>query len=418
MSLSDPFVIGSGLPVPPSLWPRSTSTTRIENDADAIRVAQQLAAHLKQNAAAREQSDHFPLEELNQYSSSGLWGITVPRSHGGAGVSYATLGTVVQTIAAADGALAQIAQNHWAAVAVIASCGTENQKEELFGLILDGKRCGNAFSERGNKTLTDLKTQLVREGDHVIITGKKYYCTGALAADLVPIVAVDDQGLAWLAIADRNTEGLTVLNDWSAFGQRQTGSGTVLLENVKVPVTRVIPAWKSYLPDTPRPDSAISQFIQAAIDGGIAQGALDETVSFVKTRTRAWIDSHQDHAHEDPYTRHILGGLFARLSACRALLDVAGKTIDAALIHATPDTVAAAQIATAEAKIFTTELAIEATNRLFELAGTAATDTRYNLDRYWRNARTHTLHDPVRWKYAIVGDYYLNGAFPPLHAWS
>ncbi|BBC81181.1 SfnB family sulfur acquisition oxidoreductase [Acetobacter orientalis] len=418
MSLSNPFIVGSGLPVPPPLWPRAIPTARIETDADALRIAQDLAVHLKQNAAAREQSNVFPLEELDLYSTSGLWGITVPRSHGGAGVSYSTLGKVVQTIAAADGALAQIAQNHWAAVAVITSCGTDSQKEELFGLILEGKRCGNAFSERGNKTLTDLKTQLVREGEHVIITGKKYYCTGALAADLVPIVAVDDQGVAWLAIADRDTQGLTVLNDWSAFGQRQTGSGTVLLENVRVPLTRVLPAWKAYLPENPRPDSAISQFIQASIDGGIAQGALEDTISFVKTRTRAWIDSHQDHAYEDPYTRHILGGLFARLSACRALLDVAGQTIDTAVARPTPTSVAAAQIATAEAKIFTTELALDATNKLFELAGTAATDTRYNLDRYWRNARTHTLHDPVRWKYAIVGDYYLNGTFPPLHAWS
>jgi hypothetical protein len=41
-----------------------------------------------------------------------------------------------------------------------------------------------------------------------------------------------------------------------------------------------------------------------------------------------------------------------------------------------------------------------------------------NLDRHWRNARTHTLHDPVRWKYAILGKYFLNGDTPPLHAWS
>ncbi|KAA8383588.1 SfnB family sulfur acquisition oxidoreductase [Acetobacter tropicalis] len=418
MPSSDPFVIGSGLPVPPPVWPRTMPTVRIESDIQAIQIAQDFAHHLKQNAAERERSARFPLDELNRYSASGLWGITVPRAYGGAGVSYATLGTVVQTIAAADGALAQIAQNHWAAVAVIASCGTPEQQKELFSLILDGKRCGNAFSERGNKKLTDLSTHLVPQGDHVLINGKKYYCTGALAADLVPIVAVDKDGVAWLAIADRDTDGLTVLNDWSAFGQRQTGSGTVLLDNVKVPLTRVLPAWKAYIPESPRPDSAISQFIQAAIDGGIAQGALEETVFFVKNRTRPWIDSNQDNAHEDPYTRHILGGLFARLSACRALLDVAGKKIDAALTHPTPETVASAQVSVAEAKIFTTELAIDATNRLFELAGTASTDTRYNFDRYWRNARTHTLHDPIRWKYAIVGNYYLNGTAPPLHAWS
>jgi alkylation response protein AidB-like acyl-CoA dehydrogenase len=71
----------------------------------------------------------------------------------------------------------------------------------------------------------------------------------------------------------------------------------------------------------------------------------------------------------------------------------------------------------AEAKALTTEIAILATNRLFELAGTRSTLGVHNLDRHWRNARTHTLHDPVRWKYHAVGNYYLNNVKPPRHAW-
>ena len=51
-------------------------------------------------------------------------------------------------------------------------------------------------------------------------------------------------------------------------------------------------------------------------------------------------------------------------------------------------------------------------------AGTRSTLAEHNLDRHWRNARTHTLHDPVRWKYSILGKYFLNGENPPLHAWS
>jgi len=64
-----------------------------------------------------------------------------------------------------------------------------------------------------------------------------------------------------------------------------------------------------------------------------------------------------------------------------------------------------------------TESAIAASSRLFELAGTRATLDKHNLDRHWRNARTHTLHDPVRWKYHAVGNYYLNNIKPPRHAW-
>ncbi len=60
-----------------------------------------------------------------------------------------------------------------------------------------------------------------------------------------------------------------------------------------------------------------------------------------------------------------------------------------------------------------TEAVLIATNKLFELAGTSATLEKFGLDRHWRNARTHTLHDPVRSKYQLIGDFYLNGTAPP-----
>lgn len=58
-------------------------------------------------------------------------------------------------------------------------------------------------------------------------------------------------------------------------------------------------------------------------------------------------------------------------------------------------------------------MALAAGNLLFELAGSRATLREHNLDRHWRNARTHTLHDPVRWKYPAIGNYLLNGVLPP-----
>ncbi len=123
-------------------------------------------------------------------------------------------------------------------------------------------------------------------------------------------------------------------------------------------------------------------------------------------------------AAEDPYTIQAIGALQLKLHAAQALLEKAGLAIDAAVAGPTADNVAWAQVVTAEAKVLSTEIAIEATNKLFELAGTRSTLAEHNLDRHWRNARTHTLHDPVRWKYAILGDYFLNGKKPPLHAWS
>jgi alkylation response protein AidB-like acyl-CoA dehydrogenase len=91
--------------------------------------------------------------------------------------------------------------------------------------------------------------------------------------------------------------------------------------------------------------------------------------------------------------------------------------VDRAIAEANEQTVAAASLKVAEAKVWTTETAILAGNKLHELAGTRSTLAQHGLDRHWRNARTHTLHDPVRWKYAVIGNHALNGVLPPRHAW-
>ena len=120
--------------------------------------------------------------------------------------------------------------------------------------MLRGFRFGNAFSEFGSKRAAEFETRFTDHGDHVLVTGRKFYSTGALLAHLVPIVAVDDEGRAWYAIAERDAPGLTVIDDWSSFGQRTTASGTVLIDQVKVPKTHLVPGYKGY--DRPTADGA------------------------------------------------------------------------------------------------------------------------------------------------------------------
>ncbi|WP_427026298.1 SfnB family sulfur acquisition oxidoreductase (plasmid) [Aureimonas ureilytica] len=388
----------------------------IRDDAEAIAVAERIADRIRPGAARRDAERIWPVAELDAYSQSGLWSINVPKAFGGPEVSYATLAKVIEIVSAADPSIGQITQNHLGVVAAIRTVSDEAQQALLFSEVLKGVRFGNAFSEFGSKRAADFETRFTDAGDHVIVTGRKFYSSGALLAHLVPIVALDEEGRAWYAIADRNAEGLGVIDDWSAFGQRTTLSGTVILDGVKVPKTHLVPGYKGY--EVPTADGAIFQLIQVAVDTGIARAAIADTIDFVRTRSRPWVDSGLDRASDDPYTIAAVGALQVRLHAAQALQDLAGHAVDRAVAEPTADTVAAAQIATAEAKILSTEIAIEATNKLFELAGTRSTLAEHGLDRHWRNARTHTLHDPVRWKYAIVGNHALNGVNPPLHAWS
>lgn len=387
----------------------------ITSDAEAITVAESLKPGFAEGAKERDRDRRLPFEEVDVFSQSGLWGITIPKAYGGAGVSQVTLAKVFAILASGDPSLTQIAQNSFEIIDVIRLTGSEEQKRALFGKVLAGHRLGNAFSEFKGKNVEDFTTRLVRAGAHFSVSGEKFYSTGALFAHLVPIVALDEDGHVVVAVADRDAPGLTVINDWSAFGQRTTASGTVKLDKVKIDPSRVLPAHIVY-----ENQSAVgpqSQLIHAAIDAGIARGALEATIDLVKNHARPWLDSGQDRASDDPYTISAIGDIAIRLHAAEALLERAGRQLDATIAETELQSIGLAKIAVAEAKVLTTDVALLAASKLFELAGTRSTLGVHNLDRFWRDARTHTLHDPVRWKYHAVGQFYLNDIQPPMHSW-
>lgn len=388
----------------------------IKSDEEAVATAKELAVEFAKGAAERDRKRLLPAAELDRFSGSGLWGITVPKKYGGAGVSFATLAEVIKIISAADPSIGQIPQNHLAALDAIRASASEAQKELWFGRVLRGYRLGNAFSEARSRHVGAFETTLTRDGDSYIIKGEKFYATGALFAHYIHIGAIDADRKVHLAIAHHAAPGLRIVDNWSSFGQKTTASGNVIIDNVRVGPEAVIPAYKGA--ESPSTNGSVSQIIQAAIDAGIARAAIEETINFVRTKARPWIDSGQQQAGEDVFTISQIGDLEIKLHAAEALLARAGQAIDAIVDAPTIENVAATSVKVAQAKVATTNIAILATNKLHELAGTRSTLGEFNLDRHWRNARTHTLHDPVRWKYFHIGNYLLNGVSPPRHAWN
>ncbi|MFI8376364.1 SfnB family sulfur acquisition oxidoreductase [Pseudomonas helleri] len=384
----------------------------IRNDAEALNVARELAAHFKRESVVRDRERRLPHDELELFSHTGLWGITVPKAYGGAGVSNVTLAQVVAIIAAADASLGQIPQNHFYALEVLRVNSSDTQKERLYAEVLAGQRFGNALAELGTKTAHERTTHLVTAETGYRINGRKFYATGALYAHRIPTSVVDDHGVHLLAFVRRGSEGLNVIDDWSGFGQRTTGSGSVVFDNVFVAREDVIPFQTAF--ERPTPVGPLAQILHAAIDTGIARAAFEDSLHFVRTKTRPWIDATTDIASEDPLTLKSFGHLSVRLHAAEALLERAGEYLDTAQANPTANTVAEASIAVAEVRALSTEISLAAGSTLFELAGSQATLAEHGLDRHWRNARVHTLHDPVRWKYHAVGNYYLNGENPPL----
>ncbi|MGJ5749394.1 SfnB family sulfur acquisition oxidoreductase [Streptomyces puniciscabiei] len=386
----------------------------IADDAEALAVAEALAAEFRAGAAERDAQRRLPRAEVDRLSASGLLSVTVPAEHGGADVRAATLAEIFRLLGSADGSLAQIPQSHFVYVNVIRRQGTEEQRKFFFAELLAGRRFGNAQSEAGTRHVQDIRTRLEPRPDgSYLLTGVKHYSTGALFADWIPVLARAEDDNLHVAYVPRDAPGVTVVDDWDGMGQRTTASGTVRLDAVPVPADRVLPHHLTF--QGPQLHGAVAQLLHAAIDTGIAQGALAQAAEFVRTRSRPWFESGTETAAEDPLLIQRFGELALQVRAAQALLKEAARTVDVARGHLTDDSAAEASIAVAAAKVRAAEAAVEVASALFEVAGTRSALNSLNLHRHWRDARTHTLHDPVRWKVQHIGRYVLSGTRPPRH---
>jgi len=392
----------------------------IRSAGEAVRTARALAASFARQAGERDRERRPPAAEVAHLSASGLLGITVPARYGGAGVDVATLAEVIRLLATADASLAQIPHSHFVFLEALRLQGTEEQRKRYFAEALAGVRFANAQAERGGRTAAEDATTLRRRpGGGYVLDGEKFYSTGSLFADRLVVRAVlaDAPPAAGaprkaLAYIRRDAPGVTVLDDWDGIGQRTTASGTVRLSGVPVAEDEVVP----YTPIFAGPTTfgARAQVLHAAIDAGIARGALDAAVAAVE-RARPWFESGAATAAEDPLLVQQAGELEILVRGAEALLREAAAAIDAAERDLTEDSAARASIATAAAKVAAGRAALAASAGLFELGGTRSAAEALNLSRYWRDARTHTLHDPARWKVQHIGRWLLSGTCPPRH---
>ncbi|MFJ9931193.1 MULTISPECIES: SfnB family sulfur acquisition oxidoreductase [Streptomyces] len=386
----------------------------IADDVEALEVAAELAEEFRAGAAERDAERRLPHAELDRLSRSGLLAVTVPAEHGGADVSAATLAEIFRLLATADASIAQIPQSHFAYVNVIRRQGTAEQQAFFSAELLAGRRLGNAQSEAGTRHVQDFRTRLTPRPDgSFLLTGVKNYCTGALFAHWIPVLALAEDDRLHVAYVPSDAPGVTVVDDWDGLGQRTTASGTVRLADVVVPADRVLPHHLTF--EGPQLHGSTAQLLHAAIDTGIARGALAEAAAFVRTKSRPWFESGLETAAEDPLLIQRFGELAIQVRAAEALLREAARTVDITRADLTDDTAAAASIAVAAAKVQAAQSAVEVANALFEVSGTRSALASLNLHRHWRDARTHTLHDPVRWKIQHIGRHALTGTRPPRH---
>ena len=382
----------------------------IRTEDEAIDAAKALADEIRAGSSLRDRQRILPHHEMELTAQSGILGVTIPAEYGGADISNPFLAELLAILSEADSSVGQIPQNHFYILEVLRLAGTDEQKRYFFTRALAGDHFANALAERNAESAGAINTRLVPDGPGYRISGQKYYSTGALFADWIAVFAQDPHDRIVMAIVPRDTNGLTITDDWAGFGQRTTASGTVVIDNIYVSADSVIDYYKAF--EQPAPLGSLGQLLHAAVDLGIARAAFADMIDFVRTKSRGNSNLGIEIASDDPLAIAKTGFVALKIEAAAAVIERAGRKVDVAQVSPSATAAAEASLAVAAAKILTTEAALEATNALFELAGTSATDESLNLDRHWRNARTHTVHDPVRWKYHALGDYHLNGRLP------
>ncbi|GAC66901.1 acyl-CoA dehydrogenase family protein [Gordonia soli] len=369
---------------------------------EAIRVASRLAADFAGAASIRDREAIHPEAELRSLSASGLLGLTTPAEFGGTDAGLTTAAEVVRILARADPSVAQLILPHLLNCFFLREVGTRDQQERFLGSVAAGARIGNATVDaRGPRGGT---TVLRRDDSGTLrLDGVKIYTTGARSADhvVVRVTAEPDQKIA--VVVPGTAPGITVNDDWNAFGQRATHSGSISFDDVAVDDSDIIE-----LADLFGPASifaGVDHVVDSAVDVGIAQAAVDDATRFIGDRPTRAAPAATARDTRDPILVHEFGRLLTKVDAAQALLLRNAQLVDLAYRSAerTPEQIRVANSAGDQSKGFAADTAVEVASGLFELTGTSSTDLDLGLDRHWRNARTHSVNSSTRWLYHSVG---------------
>ncbi len=376
-----------------------------------LAVAQALADRFATTAAERDERGGTPKAERDALRASGLLSLSIPAAQGGQGADWATTLQTVRTLAQADSSVAHVYGFHHLLLATVQLFARPDQwvpwleqtaRKQWFW--------GNALNP------LDTRTAVRRVDDWYDFSGKKSFCSGALDSEMLVASGIDERtGQLLIAAIPTARAGITLNGDWNCMGQRQTDSGSALFENVRVEAGELLrdPGPLTTPRSSLRP--LLAQLIFVHVFLGLAEGAFAQARHYTLNESRPWFRSGAERASEDPYIQSHYGEFFVGLESVRLLAAHAAATFDAAWNQG--DALDAegrgrVAVAVATAKVASTRVGLDVTSRLFETTGARATHGALRLDRFWRNLRTQTLHDPVDYKLQELGDWALHGTVP------
>ncbi|CAL9376262.1 acyl-CoA dehydrogenase family protein [Streptomyces sp. Tu 3180] len=380
-----------------------------------LRVAREAGDDLATDAVAREQAGKAPADEVSRLREAGLLTLLVPAGSGGGGADWPTAYAVVREIATADGAIGQLLGCHyflsWSA-RFFAGPALAARTEE--------RSAAEEWCWGGGFALREPPLRLARTSRGLVLDGRQSYTTGVLVADRLAVRAVrEDTGEPLAVVVDPTRRGVRIDDDADTFGQRLAGGGSVEFDDVPVAdddVLGSLSADEDFL--SPRAALALpfGHLVSVQLLLGMAEGALAEAREYSRAGHAPWHPARPAGTPRDPQLLTAYGELTVLTRSASALADQATEAVQGALAlgeDLTYDEYADASALVAMAEAAASRAAQESTTRALDIIGPRSTSTRLGLDRFWRNARTHTLYEPVAHRLRDVGDYFLNGAHPP-----
>jgi alkylation response protein AidB-like acyl-CoA dehydrogenase len=384
---------------------------------DPLQVAAELAQRLAATANVRDQTGGHAAQEREWIRESGLLTLSIPTAYGGQGADWPTVYQVIRILARADSALAHVFGFHHLQLAGIQLYGSvQQQRRFLTQTVEQNLFWGNALNPLDKRTVA-------LDADYGFqLDGIKSFSSGSVGSDWLTISAWHEPSQsALIGVVPTRQHGVAVQADWDAFGQKQTDSGNVHFTQVSLPSTQVLqaPGVKATAQATLR--SQVAQLIMANLYLGIGEGAFEAARAYIAKEARPWFASGVEKAGADPLIQHRFGQLWLKLRPASVLADHAAQELDrlfrlgAAITAQQRGELA---VSVAEAKVLAHQAGVDVSNDIFELTGARSTSAKFGYDRFWRNVRVHTLHDPVDYKIRDLGRYALDGTLPEPTAYS
>ncbi len=396
------------------------TVTTIDLGADRL---QELFAAIGAGALDRERSGERPFAAIDLIRDARLGALRVPAEDGGGGASLRELFATVIALASVDVNVAHILRGHFAHVEERLRLGGE-ERQRVIDLALSGKLVGNASTELGTTTVGEFtwKTRLTPQGNDLRLNGTKYFTTGTLYADYTEVLASDHTGATVLILVPTDRDGVTVVDDWDGMGQRATGTGTAVFDDVVVYPHEVLPLPPAAEGSDPAPmylSGAFFQLYVTALIVGVLHALRDDAVAHVHQRSRSFAWAPTPSAPDDPLLQREIGEIAAAAYAAEATVlraaDALELAFDADTAGVDPDLRLAheASLQAAHAKVVVDALGQKAASQIFDVGGASVVRNVHLLDRHWRNIRTLASHNPTSYKAQAIGAYYVRGTALP-----